>query len=477
MYSLKHYLILALALVFSAGSFASSGKILFTYGKVEIKHPDGQLTTAQKDFALVSGDTIITSYNGRVQLMMNDEAIFDLKPNTEFLIEEFSYAEPKMVRVIQTENKSFYRLMRGGFRTISGLIGKRNKKNYRITTPVATIGIRGTDYQAELCETDCPNQAAGLYVSVSQGGVSLANPAGILELDAGGIGFVSATGGSPVQTGEKPSASSKPSPASAYIAKTARLADGSQVNLDNGVDLPTLQPSGRGLIVANGLSNLIETSGEEGLELEFDENAELQAINFDSLGVSRGTARVVNSGSDANTGLYWGRWAEGSAEVSGANESPTLDLSSSNAHWVYSDNTVAPVVPLSGTVNFRLIANTNPSDNFGNRGTLGSATLSADFTNQTVDADIQLEINQETWDANASDVALDGSAATFAGDFDSVVITDQDNNASTGSGSLEGFFSGDESGDITGAGLGYSLSDDDDTTVEGVIAYEVRPEP
>ncbi|MGH8446844.1 MAG: hypothetical protein ACREVL_16350, partial [Solimonas sp.] len=54
-----------------------------------------------------------------------------------------------------TLQRAFLRLLKGGFRTVSGLIGKANPDEYRVTTPVATIGIRGTDYYAYICDLAC----------------------------------------------------------------------------------------------------------------------------------------------------------------------------------------------------------------------------------------------------------------------------------------------------------------------------------
>jgi hypothetical protein len=42
--------------------------------------------------------------------------------------------------------KQITSLIEGGFRTITGLIAKREPNNYRVNTPTATIGVRGTDY-------------------------------------------------------------------------------------------------------------------------------------------------------------------------------------------------------------------------------------------------------------------------------------------------------------------------------------------
>ena len=47
------------------------------------------------------------------------------------------------------EGTLLFNFIRGGMRTVSGAIGKVNRSNYSVKTPVATIGIRGTSYAAE----------------------------------------------------------------------------------------------------------------------------------------------------------------------------------------------------------------------------------------------------------------------------------------------------------------------------------------
>jgi len=89
---------------------------------------------------------------------------------------------------------------------------------------------------------------------------------------------------------------------------------------------------------------------------------------------------------------------------------------------------------------------------------------------------VNLSINNQTWDAEAEGVALDGDAATFAGDFDEVTVTDdQTGQESEGEGSLAGFFSADDDGNLDGAGVTYTL-EEGDTTVEGAAAFEVEDE-
>lgn len=88
-------------------------------------------------------------------------------------------------------SRAFFKLLKGGFRAVSGLIGKVDRNEYRVSTPVATIGIRGTDYLLILCDEKCrtdpivgdtvPQSAAidgGLIVGVVTGGVAVLNNEG-----------------------------------------------------------------------------------------------------------------------------------------------------------------------------------------------------------------------------------------------------------------------------------------------------------
>lgn len=84
-----------------------------------------------------------------------------------------------------------FKLLKGGFRTVTGLIGKADRGEYRVSTRTATIGIRGTDYEVILCDAACasdpvlqgsiPGGAAvkgGTVVGVISGGVFVASDTG-----------------------------------------------------------------------------------------------------------------------------------------------------------------------------------------------------------------------------------------------------------------------------------------------------------
>ncbi|WP_346428559.1 hypothetical protein [Janthinobacterium agaricidamnosum] len=88
-------------------------------------------------------------------------------------------------------------------RSVTGLLGKRNKERFEMKTPAATIGIRGTTFIAEYIGPSTPAlltpvlsapassmpRAPGLYVQVLDGLINLTNPADTLNFSAGQFGY------------------------------------------------------------------------------------------------------------------------------------------------------------------------------------------------------------------------------------------------------------------------------------------------
>lgn len=180
---------------------------------------------------LSEGDTIVTGNNSYANLKFADGGRVLLRPNTEFTVEKYKYeaparaaAAPAAADAPAEASSAFFRLVRGGFRAISGFIGKADRQSYRVTTPTATIGIRGTDYEAQLCAADCPEAettkasadpvevassdlrglqlaqaggsggGAGLVVATNEGSVVLQTPRGEFTVDAGQVALATANG-------------------------------------------------------------------------------------------------------------------------------------------------------------------------------------------------------------------------------------------------------------------------------------------
>lgn len=163
----------------------------------------GSVTVGTGDAAhsLGSGDpvyekqTVAVGPNSYANLRFQDGGHVLLRPNSEFAIEAYHYTAPPPapaaapgaapVAAAPADSSSFFRLLKGGFRAISGLIGKVDHAAYKVTTPAATIGIRGTDYEVQICTDDCPTQTT----SQAQGTeVASTNLAGLQLAQAGGGG-------------------------------------------------------------------------------------------------------------------------------------------------------------------------------------------------------------------------------------------------------------------------------------------------
>ena len=164
-------------------AMAAVGRIYYTSGGVYIERGTEKVP-ATKDSLLESGDVIVTEFDGRAQWRMADDSFFAIRPDSRFRIDE--YQEPAKGGA---GGKAFYSLLKGGFRNISGLIGKSDPAAYQVKSPVATLGIRGTDHTHVLCQGDCgwagSNIADGLYTRVDEGSSFLSNPEGGLEVKGG----------------------------------------------------------------------------------------------------------------------------------------------------------------------------------------------------------------------------------------------------------------------------------------------------
>ncbi len=133
-------LALAIAAVLPITVFADAGRVNFAMGRVQATGSEGQRRVLTRGSAINSGDTIETS-TGRAHLRFTDGSYISLRPGSQFRIDEYRFKGKTDGR-----ERGFFSMLRGGLRTLTGLIGKVNNSTYRVNTETATIGIRGTHY-------------------------------------------------------------------------------------------------------------------------------------------------------------------------------------------------------------------------------------------------------------------------------------------------------------------------------------------
>lgn len=181
-------LVLALALfLFSADASAeAAGKFQFVAGDVRIVATTGEERKPVKGDEFSAGERILTGANGMAQLRMRDGGFIAVRANTDMRLDEFIFNGEE-----DGQERSLITLLQGGFRAITGLIGRTNKENYAIHTPTATIGIRGTDHEPVVVLAGDPNGfEEGTYERVYRGAVILRNDLGDLIITKDQAAFV-----------------------------------------------------------------------------------------------------------------------------------------------------------------------------------------------------------------------------------------------------------------------------------------------
>ncbi len=142
-----------------------AGRVLLASGEVTAMR-DGKAIPLAAGAPIQDRDTLTTGAASNLQVRLTDESIISLRQNSQLRLDEY-----KFTGKADGQERALFRLLKGGFRTITGLIGRANHNNYAVTTVAATIGIRGTMYALAQCQGDCQNEdgslaADGVYGSV-----------------------------------------------------------------------------------------------------------------------------------------------------------------------------------------------------------------------------------------------------------------------------------------------------------------------
>jgi hypothetical protein len=92
-------------------------------------------------------DIIETSPGGYAVIAFRDGSRLTLQSASRVKVSDYTLDEGK--------ESVFFRLMKGGLRVFTGILGKRNPNAFRVGTPTAVVGVRGTGFDLRLCQTDC----------------------------------------------------------------------------------------------------------------------------------------------------------------------------------------------------------------------------------------------------------------------------------------------------------------------------------
>jgi hypothetical protein len=342
------------------GYTAPAAQVDFAVGNVTAVGSNGQSRPLGKGAQIEQGDTVNTN-RGRAQLRFTDGAYVSLQPESQFRIDQYRFDGKQ-----DGNEKGFFSLLKGGLRTITGLVGRSNKKNYQVSTAVATIGIRGTEYTIQYGQS--------ITGTVGEGEINVCNGAGCLSVTNGESYYVQGQDIKPVLTNKRTDL-----PAPEPTQPPSNFTQGNNVD-PGGNPLPGIiltgtfaSPTLAGAYAYNGDGLLLSSA----TQVTF--NASGRLIQLDSV---TPVASVTNGGNDGF--VAWGTFVDSVsfpttyAYVVGL-ATPMTDMSSlaaGNRTGTYTLTGKTPVFDTTGST----IGSLNGASliaNFGSASTAPGAALTA----------------------------------------------------------------------------------------------------
>lgn len=187
--SYKAVLMLCLMIPYVAFADIEVGTVVFASGEVQVIDQDKRKRFVIKGDLIFDKDTLVTG-DGRAQVKFTDGGRVSLKKNTIYSIPEYYYAESERDPV-----KSFFELVTGTVRFVTGKIAKRNRTSFAIKTQTATIGVRGSSGQVTSCvDRSCRGRLDGTYLSTYEGILTLTSGDSTVEVKPGESAFCAADG-------------------------------------------------------------------------------------------------------------------------------------------------------------------------------------------------------------------------------------------------------------------------------------------
>lgn len=161
-----------------------------TSGPVHIVSADGSRTAAAVGQTLSVGQTVQTQADGELHAVTQDGGFLAVRPNTTLQMLQYRASQDDQASMTLS-------LVRGALRSITGWIGKLNPSGYRVNTPTATVGIRGTDHETVVLEHANGRDAPGTYDTVLEGATVVRSAQGEIHLQAGEHGYAARDGAAP----------------------------------------------------------------------------------------------------------------------------------------------------------------------------------------------------------------------------------------------------------------------------------------
>jgi hypothetical protein len=432
-------LFVVFALLAFDASAQAVGRVLVVVGEVVV-------TRANRDVALTAGsaierfDVIRTGEASSAQLRFSDETIVAMRAKSRFHVSSYRYTGSD-----DGVSEIGFALLRGGIRTLTGLIGKTRPERYRMATPLATVGIRGTAYSLVLCQKDCTDDDGttapdGAYGLVFEGRVAVANNAGEREFAIDEAFFVADASTPPQRLHSRPGflrdrrvgrarreerREQIEAKAQAIAAQREQIARALGTAAESRITASDVRPVavlgtaaspivvadlkdasgnvallgaglGAGVSFATSRESVAIVDGGRGTVIQLDaQRGFLDKFSFNGGAQSgdRQNALVVDNGRlDADGGAVWGRWtSSATVQVGGLSGAPPTGV-----HFFFGNLTpeslFSAVPATASAVRFDYVGGTHPTDGQGNPGQFLSGNFIVNFLNRTIAGKIDYSV-------------------------------------------------------------------------------------
>ena len=409
---MKIALMLALLTLLGLGAARAqpAGRVLALAGDATLSRA-GQQLPLRAGFIVESGDVLAVGERSALQVRFTDESVVALRANSEFRIEDYRFDKNA------EQDRSVMGLLKGGMRTITGLIGKANQKNYMVRTATSTIGIRGTHFAVVSCNNDCRNTDGtpgpnGTFGGVTDGRITVSNSSGQHEFGQQDYFYVPSADATPVRLLAPPAILNDRSSGARGRTAAAAPASGSGGTAAGG---ETVAESNSGTRTSTSpqltvqtapatqlLSPLTTVAANEQPSVSSERNnnqitvVETRADHMNRIEATAANYSVLQLRSEAPeiSGIRFTDAASLAAAFRSIGQ-PVGASAAAGAYWMYGPpepgensrlgshhawgDTPRIQLPGSGTAQYNYVGGTAPTDNYGRVGSFSGSNLLMDF--------------------------------------------------------------------------------------------------
>jgi hypothetical protein len=373
-----------------AAGATTAGVFQFVVGDVRIVAAPGSERTARKGALLNVGEVIATADKSTAQIKMGDGAIVVVQPRSRLAVAvyQFSGVEDGTERVV-------FRLEQGGFRSVTGAIGNTRKNSYSIETPIAHMGVRGTDHESYYFPPG-GSETPGAYNKVNTGLTFIRTSGGEVVIPPNQVGYVRSQQDVPgllpsipgfFNRAVAPRTSQLQSPPPGQtqppVVQTVTTTDG--VNLSNPAATPPGSLPGEGLVAGFSVPQGGTFFGRSAVNPTIAPNG----------------AALVNAGGDTAFGVDWGTWQGNAPTVNGVRTIGSVHFAHSTRLTTEAQLGALGASGVSATYNH--LGGPNPTNQNGTQGTINSWSVNVNFGTQAIsNYAVSATVAGRTWNVNGS---------------------------------------------------------------------------